>query len=107
MLHGHVSLQQLSPGHKIERNYRPGIINAPIERAKNIPRVEALKKVENENRNKRPVFVITYEVGKAPPERPIISGSGSYTENISLFVEHHIKNLSNIHPTYLQDSPDF
>ena len=26
--------------------------------------------------------------GETPPERPIISGSGSITENISLFVEH-------------------
>ena len=48
-----------------------------------------------------------HEIGKAPPERPIISGSGSFTENISLFVEHHIKNLSNKHPSSLQDSPDF
>ena len=45
--------------------------------------------------------------GETPPERPIISGSGSITENISLFVEHHIKNLSNKHPSYLQDTPDF
>ena len=45
--------------------------------------------------------------GMTPPERPIISGSGSITENISLFVEHHIKNLANKHPSYLQDTPDF
>ena len=48
-----------------------------------------------------------HETGKAPPERPIISGSGSVTENISLFVEHHIKHLANAHPSYLQDTPDF
>ena len=46
-------------------------------------------------------------VGKAPPGRPIISGSGSFTENISLYVEHHIKELANKHPSHLQDSPDF
>ena len=45
----------------LERNYRPGIINAVIERAKNIPRVEALKKIESESKNQRPVFVITYD----------------------------------------------
>ena len=45
--------------------------------------------------------------GKAPPERPIISGSGSITENCSLFVTHHIKSLSTQHPTYVQDTPDF
>ena len=48
-----------------------------------------------------------HEVGKAPPERPIISGSGSITENISLFVEHHVKQLATQHPSYLQDTPDF
>ena len=45
--------------------------------------------------------------GKAPPERPIISASGSITENIALFVESHIKDLANKHPSYLQDTPDF
>ena len=45
--------------------------------------------------------------GKAPPERPIISASGSITENIALFVGHHLKHLANKHPSYLQDTPDF
>ena len=45
--------------------------------------------------------------GKAPPERPIISGSGSITDNCSLYVTHHIKSLSTQHPTYIQDTPDF
>ena len=45
--------------------------------------------------------------GETPPERPIISGSGSITENISLFVEHYLKKLSNQHPSFLQDTPDF
>ena len=40
-----------------------------------------------------------------PPPRPIISGSGSITENISVYVEHHIKELSTQHQTYLQDTP--
>ena len=48
-----------------------------------------------------------HEMGKAPPERPIISGSGSLTENISLYVEHHIKHLATQHQSYLQDTPDF
>ena len=39
--------------------------------------------------------------------RPIISGSGSYTENISLFVYSFLKPLSNLHPSYLRDTPDF
>ena len=45
--------------------------------------------------------------GVAPPERPIISASGSITENIALFVENQIKDLANKHSTYLQDTPDF
>ena len=34
-----------------------------------------------------------YEHGKAPPERPIISGSGSITEGIATHVNHHIKEI--------------
>ena len=44
---------------------------------------------------------------ETPPPRPIISGSGSITENISLYVEHHIKDIAIQHPTYLQDTPHF
>ena len=44
---------------------------------------------------------------EVPTVRPIISGSGSITENISLFVEHHIKDISIKHPSYLQDTPHF
>ena len=42
---------------------------------------------------------------KIPPVRPIISGSGSLTENISLYVEHFIKDVATKHPSYLQDTP--
>ena len=45
--------------------------------------------------------------GVAPPERPIISGLGSVTENIALFVENYLKELANKHNSYLQDTPDF
>ena len=41
-----------------------------------------------------------------PPGRPIISGCGSITEKISLFVDHHAKDLVNSLPSYLQDTPD-
>ena len=43
----------------------------------------------------------------APPPRPFISGSGSITENIGAYVEYHIKDKSNKHPSYLQDTQDF
>ena len=29
------------------------------------------------------------------------------TENVSLFVQHHIQNVSKTHPSYLKDTPDF
>ena len=44
----------------------------------------------------------SHEPGRAPPERPIISGSGSFTKNLSAYVQHHIKDLSNKHPSYLK-----
>ena len=58
-------------------------------------------------------FYCTFKVhkehdhGKTPPERPIKSGCGAIFENASIFIEHHIKNIANKHPTYLQDTPDF
>ena len=58
-------------------------------------------------------FYCTFKVHKdhqpmtAPPPRPIVSGSGSATENIAAFVEYHIKDISKQHQSYLQDTPDF
>ena len=48
-----------------------------------------------------------HEFGKAPPGRPIISANGSVTENVSAFVDHHIKSLAVKHFSYLQDTPAF
>ena len=48
-----------------------------------------------------------HEPGSVPPGRPIISGSGSITENISIFVDHFLKPLADKHESYLQDTPDF
>ena len=48
-----------------------------------------------------------HEHMKPPPVRPITSGSGSLTEGIATFVEHHIQNISTNHETYIQDTPDF
>ena len=58
-------------------------------------------------------FDCNYKVHKAnienniPPVRPIISGSGSLTENISICLDHHIKDLATNHDTYLQGTPHF
>ena len=43
----------------------------------------------------------------APPERPIISQSGTICEKIGTFVEHHIKHIGTIQESYLKDTPDF
>jgi hypothetical protein len=40
-----------------------------------------------------------------PPGGPIISGCGSITENLSLFVDHHAKDLVPEIPSFLQDTP--
>ena len=48
-----------------------------------------------------------YTHGTAPPERAIVSGSRTFTENIAIFVEHHLKEVGTLHDTYLQDTPDF
>ena len=58
-------------------------------------------------------FYCTFKVHKphepmtAPPPRPIVSGSGSVTEKIAAFVDHHIKETSKQHQSYLQDTLDF
>ena len=48
-----------------------------------------------------------YEHGKAPPVRAIVSCSGTFSENIAIYVDHHLKDLGVSHPSYLQDTPDF
>ena len=48
-----------------------------------------------------------HKAPNTPPERPIISCSGSFTENIGRFVDHHLKPLANKHPSFLQDTPHF
>ena len=45
--------------------------------------------------------------GFAPPVRPIISGSGSILENIGQYLTFHLKDISNKHDTFIQDTPDF
>ena len=42
-----------------------------------------------------------------PPGRPTVRGCGSLTEDVSKFVDYHIKNLAVTHPSYLKDTPVF
>ena len=51
-------------------------------------------------------FKIKKTYDHIPPVRPIISGSGSFVENPSKFIDHHIAELSKKHDSYIQDSPD-
>ena len=44
---------------------------------------------------------------RIPPERPIISGCGSITEQIGKYCQSFLSQISNKHESYLQDSPDF
>ncbi len=53
-------------------------------------------------------FYCNFKVHKPEiPVRPILSGSGSITEGIATYVEHHICQIATTHETYLQDTPDF
>ena len=45
----------------LDREYKPKIIDAAITKAKNIPRREAIKRVEKQNRTPRPCFVVRYD----------------------------------------------
>ena len=79
---------------------------------KNFITTEELKAMLADDKNPAKFYQLfkvhkTHIPGDTPPSRPIISGSGSYTENISLFVDSFLKPLSNLHPSYLQDTPDF
>ena len=49
----------------------------------------------------------SYPEGSLPPGRPIVSGNGSVTENISKFVDFHSKCLTKNVPSFIEDTPDF
>ena len=55
-------------------------------------------------------FYMNFKVQKAhdqiPPERPIVSGCKYITSNIGKYVEFHLNEVSTMHPSYLQDTPD-
>ena len=53
----------------LARDYKPKVIDSPIQKARNIPRPEALKRVNREKTTNRPVFVINFD-----PRLPSIPG---------------------------------
>ena len=69
--------------------------NPCVPRKKILEKLYELFKVHNDH-----VFP------ELPPERPIVSGCGSITENISKFLDHHAKDLVQDMDSYLQNTPD-
>jgi hypothetical protein len=45
--------------------------------------------------------------GSIPPGRPIVSGNGSITENISRFIDSHAKKVVHRIPAFIEDTPHF
>ena len=41
------------------------------------------------------------------PDRPVISNSGCYTENISSFLNHHLQPLAQVVKSYIKGTKDF
>ena len=79
---------------------------------KNFITTEELKAMLADDKNPAKVYQLfkvhkTHIPGDTPTRRPIFIGSGSYTENINLFVDNFLKPLSKLHPSYFQDIPDF
>ena len=111
----HLNAEQKNPNGDSQLYYIK-VDSIVLEKAKDkITQIISKDEFEAMNQeNKNPGrFYCTFKVhkehneGTAPPERPIISGSASITENSSLYVEHHIKGLANTHASYLQDTPHF
>ena len=55
-------------GHPVDREYKSGLINSAIQRARQTPKRESLKKVMRNKESQRPVFVISFD-----PRLPLIS----------------------------------
>lgn len=45
--------------------------------------------------------------GTMPPGRPIVSDCSSESYHVSEFIDHHLKPVSDKHPSYLKDTYDF
>ena len=45
----------------LSRGYKTGVVDGALKEARKIPRQEALQKVQNQNKKKRPIFVVQYD----------------------------------------------
>ena len=120
----HLASDKLMPGGEIKKYYLE-VNEIELEMSKTKIRHLVQEGLENEilskeeyeamiaDDNESAKFYCTFKVHKphepmtALPPRPVVSGSGSVTENIAAFVDHHIKETSKQHQSYLQDTPDF
>ena len=108
-----------------EIKYYEQVDDFQVEKSKNLIRNFLKEALENEIINKDEfkamdpsdkklakyysIFKVNkpHEENMAPPTRPIISGSGSIIENLGVYVDHHLKEISKRHKSHLQDTPDF
>ena len=88
------------------------VINESLEKALHANHIsknefEAMKATDKTPGKLYQLFKVhkKFEEPDLPPARPIISGCGSITENMSLFVDYHTKNLVPLIPSFLQDTP--
>ena len=54
----------------LARSYRPSLVDAAINRARTIPRAQALKRVDKQIQQRRPIHVVTYDP-RLPPVQNI------------------------------------
>ena len=54
----------------LARSYRPSLVEAAINRARTIPRAQALKRVDKQIQQRRPIHVVTYDP-RLPPAQKI------------------------------------
>ena len=86
------------------------ILNEALE--DNIISEEEFRAMDQEEKNAAK-FYCNFKIHKPhtpmtpPPPRPIISGSGSITENLGVYVEKHINFISTQHQSYIKDTPHF
>ena len=115
--------EHLTSYQSIDKPYYSQVNDIELEQAKKNIRNILLEALENEIISKSEFnamiaddkntgrFYCNFKVHKEhehiPPPRPITSGSGSLTEGIGRFVDHHIKHVATKHKSYLKDTPDF
>ena len=85
----------------LERNYKKNIINSAIDRAKQIPRKEALKRVNiDKNENRRPVFAVMYD-----PRLPALPSIVKKHWRTMVESDPHLKEVFPLPPLWPIENP--